>query len=190
MSPSPDSALLSVILGKPLHILSLRDDMVDHIATMDTIIPHLPRSKLCSVEDHRNVRGKVQETAERCDTCSPGSQVTSASKGTAVPPPQMMCLSPREAPGLGLAQGRMGGRHQRRERVSDSFLSMYFVMLSLLPPSPSPVTPGRGQQEREEIVLRTTSTYYPFYDGILCHLSQKPQNCHIAFLGNQKYSRR
>lgn len=58
MSPSPDSALLSMILGKPLHILSLRDDIVDHISTRDIIIRHLPRSRHCS-EEHRNMHGKI-----------------------------------------------------------------------------------------------------------------------------------
>lgn len=105
VGPSPEFALWSVILGKPFHILSLRDDMVDHISAMDIIIPHLPRPHLCSEKEHRNVCGKAQKTVERCDTCPFGPPVNSISKDTTVPSLQMTCLSPREGPRSGPCTG-------------------------------------------------------------------------------------
>ena len=74
------------------------------------------------------------------------------------------------------------GKHARQiseERGGpDTFLDMYCAVLSQLPPPPSPVSPrGYGDQEREEIILMTTSTYYPVCDGVLSLVS-KHQNCH------------
>lgn len=88
-----------MILEESPHILSLSNDMVDCISTMDIIIPHLPRSQHRSEEENRNVWGKAQKIVERGDICLSGSQVTSVSKDTTVLPLEMMCLCPREVLG-------------------------------------------------------------------------------------------